>query len=85
MTTLYCFFWPQLYKFSETAEEFFLLCMFQINYNSSRILIKENCLRYDWIFLLKIKKLFSESGQELFCLKGLLLSVALFQKLLLVI
>lgn len=59
--------------------------MFQIDYNCSKILIKENCLTYDWTFSPKMKNLFSESGQKLFCLKRLLLSVAFFQNLLLVI
>lgn len=40
---------------------------------------------YDWIFSPKMKNSFSESGQNLFRLKGLLLTVAFFQNLLLVI
>jgi len=67
-------------KFSEATEEFFFLCMSQVNYESSRILTEENCFMYDWIFVPTIKNLLSESGQKIFCLIGLLLSVALFQK-----
>lgn len=71
--------------FSEATEEFFFLCMSQVNYDSFGILIRGNCLMYDWTFVTKIKSLYSENGQKLFCLKGFLLSVALFEKMLFVI